>query len=243
MAPPQLPPPYRAIAVEPGVAPFVHACGLARERTEDGVLVWSRRTDRLDSALVMQPDSPLPDTLPILYALFLAVGDALGALLPPIVAVHFRWPDRVEVNGTLAGGLRVAWATVSNDLETPAWLVAGITIAIASASDRFDVDPDRTTLQDEGGGDIGAIDLLEAVARHLLVWLNRWQDDGLAPLCTHWVSRAAGLADELDLSLPDERLTGRFAGLDDMGRLRLSTGGVIRTIPLERALAAPTWAL
>ena len=38
----------------------------------------------------------------------LAFGDAFGAIAPPEVALHFRWPSTLLVNGGIAGAARIA---------------------------------------------------------------------------------------------------------------------------------------
>lgn len=237
MSDPRLPPLYTLEAVDAGSEAFAQALDLAAGPAEDGTIVWSRREDRLDCAIIFRADAPLQDMLPAVYAVALGLGDAFGALAPPVVTLHFRWPDRIEVNGGLAGGLRAGWAEGVAPVAA-GWLVVGLCVIIAS--DEIG-NPQQTSLHEEGCVDITAIGLLESFSRHALAWINRWQDDGFAPLREAWLSRAAGLDGEVAVALGDRRIAGRFAGLDEHGNLLLMIDRQTRTVALADALRRPSW--
>lgn len=93
------------------------------------------------------------------------------------------------------------------------------------------VRPDRTTLHDEGCVEIVAQRLVEAWARHMLVWINRFLDDGLAPLHAAWRDRCLSLGEEIDRPAP-----GVFVGLDELGGMLLRSGEETRLIPLHEML-------
>jgi biotin-(acetyl-CoA carboxylase) ligase len=236
MSDPRLPPLYRLTVVEPQSDAFARALDLAAGPAEDGTIVWSRRADRLDSAVVFRPETLLTEALAVIYPVALGLGDAIGALAPPIVAVHFRWPDRIEVNGALAGGLRAGWGGGAAE-DASAWLVVGVGLLVAAPA----AGAERTTLQDEGCAEVTTADLLESFGRHALAWINRWQADGFAPVREAWLGRAAGLDGELALDLGDGPVAGRFAGLDEQGNLLLTIDRRTRTVALADALRRPSW--
>ncbi|MGH6928515.1 MAG: biotin/lipoate--protein ligase family protein [Dongiaceae bacterium] len=240
MSDPCLPPLYRLAAVDAGSNAFAQAVGLAAGTSQDGTVVWSRRSDRLDCAIVFRPEAPLPEALPVVYPVALGLGDAIGALAPPVTAVHFRWPDRIEVNGAFAGGLRAGWAGGMATEDTTGWLVVGVCVLVASPQAPS---AERTTLQDEGCMDMTTTGLLESFSRHALAWINRWQDDGFDPVREAWLSRAAGLSGDVALELSDGRIAGRFAGLDERGNLLLTVDRLTRTVALADALRRPSWQL
>ena len=64
----------------------------------------------------------------------------------------------------------------------------------------------RTTLAEEGCGDIQTVDLLEAFARHFLAWIHRWQEDGVGPVQQAWLARATGLGKPIEVEVggPEE---------------------------------------
>lgn len=158
---------------------------------EAGTLLWSRRPDRLDLAVVLGPDRPLPETRLVVAVTLIALADALEALGPPTLAVSFGWPDRLLVNGALAGGVRFAAAPGTPEDDVPAWAVVGATVDILGDPDDPDPGrhPDRTALREEGFGDLEVPALLESFARHFLSWTDIWEDAGFQPAQVIWQRR------------------------------------------------------
>ncbi|WP_420420006.1 biotin/lipoate--protein ligase family protein [Pacificispira sp.] len=215
-----------------------------RGRIDPGTVCYSERPDQLDAILMLAPDTPLGHAIQVIYPMSLAGNDALGAIMPPGVAVHMAWPDRFLVNGALAGG--VALYCEQDDLTAePDWMLARIRIDIMGAP--HNPDPgrrvDRTSLYEEGAGDASAPALLQAYCRHFMNWLDRWQRGGLDAVAPAWMERAGGR--EEDLTFPAEQglITGRVAGLSPTGDLQLTIGDATRILPLSGVLEGPSWEL
>ena len=107
---PVFPPLLRPFAVTPDLDPFERCIKLAAEGAEPGTLLWSIGQDACECAVVLAPEQSLEPSLPIVLVAMLGLGDGLGTLVPPMVAVTFGWPDRIEVNGGVVGGVRFATA-------------------------------------------------------------------------------------------------------------------------------------
>jgi BirA family transcriptional regulator, biotin operon repressor / biotin---[acetyl-CoA-carboxylase] ligase len=244
---PLLPPPFRASAATAEIDPFERCLALAGEGAEPGTLLWSSGQKACECAVVLAPEQSLERSLPVVLVAMLGLGDALGALVPPVTAVTFGWPDRVEVNGGVVGGVRMASARTEVAGAVPDWLVIGCRIAVGGhwsetahpASDGLR----RTTLEEEGCGEIEALDLLEAYGRHFLSWINRWQEDGVAPVQQAWLTRATGLGKPIEIDVAGQKRQGTFAGITDTGALRLVRDGVMQTVSLDDAIRVPTWAV
>jgi biotin-(acetyl-CoA carboxylase) ligase len=174
-----------------------------------GLLVWSRRADALSAAVVLAPECSLEQAIGISFAVSVGLVDALGALAPPEVAVHHVWPGAFKVNGADCGALRAAASTSDPSVE-PDWLVIGIEMPFLPTGEGGE-DPTRTCLFNEGCAEVTPQQLLESWSRHMLVWINRWLDEGLAPLHAAWRERAW----EMGEALPDG--SGTFMGLDELG--------------------------
>jgi biotin-(acetyl-CoA carboxylase) ligase len=241
---PALPPLLRPVAVTPDVHPFERALQLAAEGAEPGTLLWSTGQEVCEGAVVLAPEQPLDRSLPVVLIALLGLGDALGAMVPPMVAVTFGWPDRIEVNGGVVGGVRFACAATATAEAVPDWLVIGFAIALRGRSTpAASADMVRRTTLAEEGCEVPALDLLEAFGRHLLSWIDRWQEQGVAPVHKAWLSRATGLGKRIEVPLRDQVRAGTFAGLTDTGALRLVRDGVAQTIALDEALRVPTWSV
>jgi BirA family biotin operon repressor/biotin-[acetyl-CoA-carboxylase] ligase len=241
---PVFPPLLRPVALTPDLDPFERGIELASEGAEPGTLLWSIGQDTCQGAVVLAPEQPLEPSLPIVLIAMLGLAEGLGALIPPMVAVTFGWPDRIEVNGAVVGGVRFAAATETPD-AVPDWLVIGIDVAVRGpwAGGAGQDQLQRTTLAAEGCGDILTSDLLEAFARHLLSWINRWQEEGVKPVQQAWLTRATGLGKRVEIRVDDQVRAGTFEGLTDTGALRLVEDGVAQTIALDEAMKVPTWSL
>jgi len=238
---PVFPPLLKPVAVTPDRDPFERASRLALEGAEAGTLLWSIGQDTCRCAVVLAPEQPLEPSLPIVLIAMLGLADGLGSLIPPMVAVTFGWPDRIEVNGGVAGGVRFASAPTEASDAVPDWLVVGVSVAVRGPwAGR---DPLRTTLAEEGCGDLLTNDLLEAFARHLLGWINRWQEDGVEPVRQAWLSRATGLGKRVEIRLDDQLRAGTFEGITETGAMRLVRNGVAQTVALNEAMRVPTWSI
>ena len=215
-----------------------------RKRIDPGTVLYSRRPDRLDAIVMLGPEVSLRRALQVIYPMQLAVNDALGALLPPGVAVHLGWPDRIYVNAALAGG--VALHTDSHALGAPPdWILARLTIDIMG--DPKDPFPgktvDRTSLFEEGANEVSAPDLLEAFCRYFLNWLDRWERGGLPAVRAAWLDRAHGRDAAVAFPGPDGPVVGRAEGLNEDGDLILMVDGAKRILPLTEILSGPSWEL
>ncbi len=238
---PSFPSIYRPFAVTEDLDPFDQGILMAKEDVEVGTLLWSARDEICECAIVLAPEKPREESLPVMLVAMLGLGDALGALVPPVVAVTFSWPDRIEVNGGVVGGIRMAIAETPNPTAVPDWLVLGFSVANKGGwrRDRRD-GRHRTTLVEEGCV-IDPLDLLESFSRHFLAWVNRWQSDGIQPVQQAWISRAPEVGKEIEIDGQGRR--GTFTGLDERGGLELVHRGRQQVVPLDHVVMAPTWSL
>ena len=211
-----------------GADPFDKAVAAALTGCDAGLLVWSGRVDALSAAVVLGPECPLEQAVGITFAVSVGLVDALGALAPPEVAVHHVWPGAFKVNGADCGTLRGAASTQDPSAE-PDWLVIGVEIPFLPEGEGGE-DPTRTCLFNEGCAEITPQQLLESWSRHMLVWINRWLDDGLAPLHAAWRERAWEMGDPL----PDG--SGTFMGLDELGGMLVKSDQVTTVRPLTDLL-------
>ena len=181
-----------------------------------GDCLWLADPTRLEMAVVMEPEVDRARCPAMALLAMVAFGDALGALAPPEVAVTYRWPNAIDVNGAEVGQVNLAMPPAGAD-----WLVVGLGVTVAS-TDPVGSEPgenvERTTLAEEGCQDLSGEALTEAVARHWVSWLHEWSEEGLAPVAAQWLSRR----DAKDRLAGFE---GRFRGLDDEGNAIVERGG------------------
>lgn len=211
---------------------FATACQAAREGAEDGFMLMVDRPDCCEAALVLRPLDPIQPALTLAYVGLLGLHDGLAAVAPPETPAGLGWPDRLLVNAACVGGVRVEHGPLVEKegmSDVPDWLVIGIAVQMAGAEG--DDDPGHelayTNLQEEGCVEITVVQLVESFARHLLHWLDRWQEEGFEQV------RRAMLHD-----LDDKALK-----IGANGDAWLEENGVKTIFPLRDRLRQPSWNL
>lgn len=188
-----LPPPFALEPVE-GDA-FAAAGAAAAAGAGAGLLLLAESADRLDLAVVLEPDRPLPAALVALPLAMLALADALATLGPPQKSVNFVWPDGFLIDGARVGDGRLQ-VPATPDLATPdsaipEWLVIGLRLQLRLPESDGEPGgaPERTALLEEGFGDLASAALVELLARNLLYWVHRLAEDGSAVVAGQYRSR------------------------------------------------------
>ena len=229
------PPPFRGETARTGVDPFAQAISTAALGCDPGLIIHNEGGDQMIAALVLAPDASLEDAMAMSFAAALGFSDALGALAPPEVGVHFDWPGTIRINGAKAGSIRAA-ASSSDPAATPDWLIVGFELALTLPSGvEPGADPDQTALFEEGCAEVDPYRLLESWSKHTLVWINTWLDGGAQKLHADWRSRAFAIGEETAVFGE----TGVFLGLDEKCGMLLRQDDETRLIPLTKILEHP----
>lgn len=196
-----LPPPFRCVTLREVGDALAHAIRIAPQEGA-GTLVLVGRFDLVEFALVLEPAEPLRTARRAFYAGIAALADALVLHAPPQKLIYVEWPDAIFVDGALVGGGRLAWPADAAENEVPPWLVFGAMVRTAAMSP---VEPGRrpgaTTLEDEGFETLATEKLVESFARHFMVLIDAWQDEGFAAVARSYLPRlsgASGLRRDID---------------------------------------------
>lgn len=222
------PPLLSGVAVTGGVDPFDKACAMAALGCDGGTVVHNVQADRLRAAIVFAPEVALEDAMAMLPVCGVGFQNSLGALAPPEVAVHLTWDGGIRVNGADCGRFRVRAATPAPD-KVPEWLVVGLEVAIMQIGSDPGQNPNVTALYDEGCAEVEPCQLLESWARHTLAWINRWSDEGNAPLHSEWM----GLVVDVGEPVVQDGKTGTFLGVDDRFGMLIRDGETTHLVPMS----------
>jgi biotin-(acetyl-CoA carboxylase) ligase len=144
--------------------------------------------------------------------------------------VNLTWDGTILVNGGRCGRLRMAASGAPE--AVPDWLVVGLELQLWPLSEEMGLTPDDTALYAEGCSDVDAVSLLETWARHTLVWLDTWSDDGARALHREWIGLVQGQGEEISVL----GHSGVFTGTDDRFGLLLKHGMETRLLPLTDLL-------
>lgn len=225
-----LPPGFTAIGLREFRDAFAHAQSVATEHGA-GTLVWVRRFDSIEAAVVLEPDLPLGQARCALYAGMNAAADAMAVHCPPEKPVQFAWPDTILLDGGIVGGCRLEAAAGCAEAEVPDWLVLGLQLRSMVNVTVEQTFARGTSLATEGFEIMDGNRIIESFARHLMAAFDGWRAKGFSTVADRYLARllpAKGTRRGLDLN--GDLLLRSIAARDD----------VIRS-PLTAALAAPQW--
>jgi biotin-(acetyl-CoA carboxylase) ligase len=183
-----LPPAFRVVTLREAGDALGHAREIAAKEGA-GTLVWVRRFDVVEFALVLEPEEPLASARRAHYAGMCALYDALAVHAPPEKLIQFAWPDVILVDGGLAAGAQLGWPAGADE-KSPTWLVFGAMVrtAIMGAGEPGSR-PGAAALEDEGFDDLGSGQIIETFARHFLSWVDSWHQEGFPPIAKHYLER------------------------------------------------------
>jgi len=225
-----LPPPFTLVTLREVGDAFAHATSIAREQGA-GMLVYVGRFDLAEFAVVLEPEEPLRQARRVFYAGMAALADTLAAHAQPETTVSIDWPDSISINRGLVGGGRLGWPRGANEDAVPPWLVFGGMIRTMSMSGADPgLHPLSTALEEEGFTDVLAGQLVESFARHFMLTIDAWQEQGFAAVARSYLHR-----------LPAEN--GVRHDIDDSGDLLLRRAEAIdvERKNLKPLLGTPSW--
>ena len=226
-----LPPLFAGTEVTGAVDPFDKACAMAALGCDGGTVVSNIQADLVRAAIVFAPEVPLEDAMAMLPLCGVGFQNALGALAPPEVAVHLSWDGQIKVNGAGCGRLRAAASSGQREV-VPDWLVIGLEVPVMQTASAPGENPEITALYDEGCAEVDSATLIEAWVRHTLAWLNRWQDEGNAPLHGEWMGLVLNVGEPVSRT----EQSGTFLGVDDRFGMLIRDTETTHLVPLSTVL-------
>jgi biotin-(acetyl-CoA carboxylase) ligase len=231
---PEFPPLMQGIHAA-GSDPFEAACSEAIQGCDAGTIIYDITPEQLRAAIIFAPEVSLAHASAMLPLTGVAIQNALGALGPAELPVHLQWDGPIRVNGAVCGYLHGATDTLDST-AIPGWLVTGFALTFTRPGVSGGETPDETDLVSEGCGDLSPIQFLESWSRHLLNWINRWEEDGMAPLHREYAGLVHGMGQDIHVLGQN----GHFLGLDEHLGLLLRGDGQTKVLPISDLLETRT---
>jgi len=227
-----LPPGYTLVALRELGDAFAHACEIAAEAGA-GTMVWVRRYDLVEFAVVLEPDEPLRSARRAFFAGMNALADAIAAHCPPEREVTFDWPDAIRFDAGLLGGGRLGWPDQCAEDGIPEWLVFGVILRAADMAHVPEVEAaSGVSMLSEGFEMVDTDAIIESFARHLMTAFDRWKERGFEAIARDYLER-----------LPKNKASAR-RGIDVNGDLLVALpagNGAPARSSLVDALGRATW--
>jgi biotin-(acetyl-CoA carboxylase) ligase len=225
-----LPPGFRSVPLREFRDAFTHAQAIAATEGA-GTLVWVRRFDTIEAAVILEPEQPLAEARCALFAGMNACADALGIHCPPEKPLEFSWPDTIILDGGIIGGCRLAWPAGVAEDETPDWLVLGVHLRSVVHVTIDQTFVRGTSLASEGFEMMDGNKIIEGFARHLMAAFDGWRAGGVKSVADRYLARLQPLKGaRRGLDVNGDLLVRQHAALADAQRTALTT-----------ALATPQW--
>ena len=184
-----LPPGYTLVGLREYGDAFTHGCKIATEAGA-GTLVWVRRYDLVEFAVVLEPAEPLTSARRAFFAGMNATADAIAVHCPPERDVAFVWPDTILFDGGLLGGARLGWPKECREDQVPDWLVFGV---ILRAADMAHVEATAAAasvaLLNEGFEMVETDAIIGSFARHLMTAFDQWNERGFDLVARNYLER------------------------------------------------------
>ncbi|MEP3525084.1 MAG: biotin/lipoate--protein ligase family protein [Hyphomicrobiales bacterium] len=231
---PQFPPLLTSHELKVGQSPARKAAaGALKGKYGAGDVLWLRDNDTLDYAVVLEPEVDRTKALDMIFVQMVALGDAIGAIGPPELAITHHWPNKILANGAEIGSVRAILSEEDDVDGYPRFMVISTHINVRPTADNIDpgLDQSRTTLWDEGCGDLDAMMVLDSTARHFMSWMHTWDEEGFQPVLTQLDGR---MVQGHALSITD--IDGTFLGLDESANLLLKHDGGTQLVAVTDGL-------
>ena len=181
-----LPPPYTPLALREGGDAFDRAMAEAEAGAGAGLLVWVRRFDTAECAVILEPEESLAEAREVIFAGLAAIADALSAISPPEKPLTLAWPDRILFDGGLIGGARLGWSEPCAETEVPRFVVFGFALRVELRHG----DEAMASLVSEGFDDFETGPFIESFARHFMQVLDVWSNEGRQAVAARWQAYA-----------------------------------------------------
>lgn len=185
---------------------------------------WVSTPGNLFATLLLTEPSASDVASQLSFVTALALHDAVAECAPQVgPLLKVKWP-----NDLLLGGAKLAGILIEAESD-PVFAVA-IGIGVNCAGHPGDTPYPATDIA-AAGALVAPATLLGVLSLAFVRRLGQWQrGQGFAAVRADWLKRAAGLGQEIRVRLPERELSGRFQGLDDMGRLLLQAEGRVTPV-------------
>jgi BirA family biotin operon repressor/biotin-[acetyl-CoA-carboxylase] ligase len=186
---------------------------------------WDSPPGNVYSSTILRPPVPPAEAAQLSFVTALAVADMAAPLVGADHRVAIKWPNDVLVDDAKISGILLESAVGEGGLVGHVVIGVGINVASAPPATRY-----GATYLAALGSTASTDAVFAAYIGALALRYGEWRASGFSATRVEWLRRAAWLDRDIEVSLGETSLRGRFADLDEQGALLLQTadGGVRR---------------
>jgi BirA family biotin operon repressor/biotin-[acetyl-CoA-carboxylase] ligase len=187
---------------------------------------WDSPPGNVYSSTILRPPVPPVEAAQLSFVAALAVADMAAPLIGADRRVAIKWPNDVLVDDAKISGILLESAVGEGGRVGHVVIGVGINVASAPPGTRY-----GATYLAALGATASTDTVFTAYIGALARRYGEWRAGGFAATRVEWLRRAAWLDREIEVSLGETSLRGRFVDLDERGALLLQTdGGDVRRI-------------
>ena len=178
---------------------------------------WHSEPGNLYASLLMIDPAPVDRMGSLPLAVAVAVQAAVSAVMPPDAPkVLVKWPNDILIDRRKICGILLESEMLAGERRGVV-IGCGINVAVAPDVGLYPV----ATLRDFGCT-ASPEELFAHLFREMAIVLDAWDcGNGVDAIIARWRAVAGGIGEAITVNLPDRSISGRFAGIDDTGLLKL----------------------
>lgn len=186
--------------------------------------IWEQDAGDFAGSLLFTTDASRNALGQLSFIAALSVYEAIAGLIDK-GELQIKWPNDILIGKAKVAGLLLE---MLEGEKAPA-LILGVGVNIVSRPEGLAYPTAR--LLDHGlAASVSPADFAQAIDRNFWAHHKIWREKGFGEARTAWLERAAGLGKPITVRLPNETVSGVFAGLDETGGLILRFEGGTRII-------------
>ena len=180
---------------------------------------WFSEPGNLYASLLLIDAAPVERLGSLPLAVAVAVQEAVSRIMPPGAPdVLVKWPNDILIERRKICGILIEGETLP-DGRYALVIGCGVNVSVAPDAGLYPV----ATLRDFGAS-ASPEELFAHLFRSMAEVLGVWdRGRGVAAVMERWKAVAGGIGENITVNLPDRSISGRFAGIDATGLLKLET--------------------
>lgn len=179
---------------------------------------WFSPAGNLSLSLLLRPRIQVQDCFAYAFIFALAMGKALNQVLPPGLAIAYKWPNDLYLDGAKLGGVLIEVQSQDNHLQG---LVGGIGVNVTQTPEN---PPYPVICLGEAGVEVDAMAVLPPFCEAFHHLENLFQERGFAAIRERWLPHAYGLGQWVQVQQGTGAIEeGIFQDMDAQGAMVLRT--------------------
>jgi BirA family biotin operon repressor/biotin-[acetyl-CoA-carboxylase] ligase len=179
---------------------------------------WHSPKGNLYLSLLLKPKENVRILPQLSFVAAVAIADAVSPLLSEHHKLACKWPNDLLLNGKKFAGILLESSLAAGGASVD-WLIIGVGLNITRPPENTDFI--STSLGTENAEVLTDERMRDAVLKSFARYYALWQEEGFAPIRETWLSRAAFLNKEINVTTAGGEYKGVFEDINRQGELVL----------------------